>query len=151
MHFLDYLLSDFQETFQSTREEAAMRETIITSKVYQAMQQAIDFMLEEQKKLLSAVPDSREEHDMDKKALIKYMEEQGLTQAGDFQAKTRTNRKVDVYAVLKALEGDLDALMVIVSITQKSLEEFAKDNDRKDLKQCIKETGTTITDLYLPA
>ena len=105
-----------------------MRETLIASKAYRDIQKQIGILLLKQEELFDSIPDTRCEYEMNKKALIKYMEEQGLTQAGPFIAKSRIKRTVDVRRVLETMGGDIDNLMLVASVSQKSLEEFYEAN-----------------------
>jgi hypothetical protein len=145
------IVEDFRQTLAAVQSETAQRESISQTEEYQALQRIIENVQQEQQAMLSSVPDSREEHDMDKQELIRYMLENKLTQVEEFKAKTRAKRSVDTMAVLRALEGDMDSLMLVSSIKQKDLETFIRDNPlyRKDLRACIVDEGYTITDIVV--
>ncbi len=149
MKTLDSIVSDFRSTYEAVEQETAMREQLISSQAYQSIQAEIDALQAKQNELLAAIPDSREEHAMDEKELIAYMQENKITEAGEFKAKTRAKRSVDTYAVLQAMHGDIDALMLVSSVKQKDLEDFIKANPtyRKDLRSCIRDEGFTITSI----
>lgn len=102
--------------------------------------------------LLAGVPDTREEYEADRDAVLKAVNAEGLTDVPGFVLKTRTKRSVDVYGVLQAMDGDIDNLMVVASVTQKSLETFIKDNPtyKRDLRSCIREEGMSVVDI-MPA
>lgn len=153
MPTFDSALADFRSTFTAVQEEDKQRAEIMGSEDYAEFQRVIDGLLEDQKAMLAQVPDSREEHELDKKELIDLMIENNLTQAGEFVAKTRAKRTVDTYEVLKAVHGDIDTLMLLCSVKQKDLETFIKDNPdyKRDLRQCIRDEGFTISDLVLAA
>lgn len=149
MRTFEEILGDFTTTYRFVQEQEKQRVEIMASEPYQYAQKQIDAFLEGQKNMLASVPDLREELAMDKAELIKYMEENALTEAGEFKAKTRVKRSVDTYAVLQAMGGDIDSLMLVTSVKQKDLETFIKANPeyKKDLRTCIKDEGFTITDL----
>ena len=142
MRPIESILADYRATLAAVREEERRREAVMESNEYKALQDAMDAMLE-------GIPDSSEEHALDKAELIAYMQENGVRQVEEFKAKGRTVRTVDTYQLLRKLEGDIDALMVICSVKQKDLTEFIKANDRKDLKACVKDEGFRINDIVL--
>jgi hypothetical protein len=144
-------IQDYRQTLAEVQEQARKREEVMQSEAYQSLQQQIEALQESQAQLLSHIPDSREENEMDKEELIKYMMDNNLTQAEEFKAKTRAKRSVDTMAVLRAMEGDIDNLMLVSSIKQKDLETFIKDNPsyKRDLRSCIIDEGYTITDIVI--
>jgi len=148
MRTANEILEDFRQTFNAVKAEEETREQIRTSDEFQAYHESIDSLMAEQDKLLSLVPDTSEEYGLDKAELIAYMQENNETQLEEFKAKGRKQNTVDTYSLLRLLEGDIDALMVIVSVKQKDLIEFIKANDRKDLKKCVIEEGFKITDIF---
>lgn len=102
--------------------------------------------------MLAGITDTREEYEADREAVLKEVNAQKITDLPGFVLKTRAKRSVDTYAVLQAMEGDIDNLMVVANVTQKNLESFIKDNPsyKRDLRQCIKDEGVSVVDI-LPA
>ena len=148
---LEEILADYRSTFTATQEEERQREELRNSEEYLAFQRVIEGAQKEQQEMLAKVPDCREEMEADKQELIAYMQQNDIKQAAEFKAKTRVKRSVDTSAVLRAMEGDIDNLMLVTSIKQKDLEEFIKSNPeyKRDLRSCIIEEGYTITDIVL--
>jgi hypothetical protein len=142
-------LTDFRATLAAVREEEAQREEVMHSPDYLALEVEKKKIEAKQELMLVHVPDSREEHALDKAELMQWMRENERMQVGEFQAKTRTKRSVDTYRVLQALGGDIDALMLVASVTQTKLEAWIKDNpsDKRELRKCIIEDGYTIVDI----
>lgn len=148
----DQIIADFRSTFQAVQEEEKQRASIKATDEFQSLQDQIDELTKQQDALLAVVPDSKEEYEADKAELIAYMTENNLTQAEEFTAKTRAKRSVDVYATLQALDGDIDSLMLVTSVTQTALTKFMKENKEYAgrLKHCIKEEGFSIVDILPP-
>lgn len=146
---LETLLTDYRQSLADVHREQAEREAIMQSEEYRECQEQIEALQALQEDMLSSVPDTSEEHAMDKEALIQFMYENKLTQAEEFKAKTRAVRSVDVRGVLEAMQGDIDNLMLVASVKQKDIETFWKANPefKKPLKACIREEGYRITDL----
>ena len=145
MSTLSEHLADLRVSYAAVKAEDEQRKAITESPEYLALQAQLEAMT-------SHIPNTREEYEMDKAAILKEMNAQGLLSVEGFATKTRVSKKVDTYSVLQAMDGDIDNLMLVTSITQKSLETFIKDNPsyKRDLKSCIKETGETVTDI-IPA
>jgi len=146
---LDRALADFRATFQAVQQEAKARAEIEASEEYQNLQWIIERTQAEQAEMLAKIPDSREEHSMDRTELLALMAKENVYKLPGFKVKTRVVREVDTLATLHALGGDLDAMMLVSSIKIGALEAFIKDNQelRRDLKKCIIEKGVTITDI----
>lgn len=129
--------------------EERRRCEVMQSDEYIDLQTKIERLQAQQDALLADIPDSREEHAMDKAELLKWMQDSGREQIGEFKAKTRVKRRVDVNGVLHALGGDLDALMLVASVSQKALEEWIKDHpeDKRGLRKCIVTEGVQYVDI----
>jgi len=149
MRTIEQILTDYRGTLEAVTQEAKSREKIMETEAYKFLEAQLEQIQESQNALLIHIPDSREESSMDEKELIAYMQENNIFEAGEFRAKTRAKRSVDTYAVLQAMDGDIDNLMLVSSVKQKDLEEFIKANPgyKKDLRFCIKDEGFTITSL----
>lgn len=149
---LPEILADYRKTREDFLKEQEMRAGLMKTAKYIEIEEQIRMLQEGLAKSLEGVPDSREEYEMDTKELKDFMEANGLTEAGEFKAKTRAKRSVDTNAVLHAVGGDIDTLMILCSVKQKDLETFIKDNPtyKKDLRSCIVDEGFTITEI-LPA
>ena len=148
---LDKILADYRSTFASFQQEERQREELRNSKEYQRLQSMIENYQKVQEGMLAEVPDCREEMEMDKQALIVYMQGNNLKRAGEFKAKTRVKRTVDVPRVLNILGGDLGLLMEYASMTQSNLEEMcdAMPELKNDLKVCVREDGMSIVDIVV--
>lgn len=135
-------LADLRTSFHAVKHEQAERQKIIDSPEYQALQAKMEAML-------AHVPNSAEEYQADLKAVLDRMNAEGITHAEGFAVKTRATRSVDVPGVLRAMGGDLDSLMLVTNVTQKSLEKFIKDNPgyKADLRACIKDEGVKVVDV----
>jgi len=146
---IDKLLSDYRQTLQAIKAEKQLREGIIYGDRYQKLQTELEGIQEEQLKMLHEIPDTSEEHDLDKKALFDHMSENSIDTLEGCEVKTRVKREVDVLGVLHALEGDIDSLMIVVSVKQKDLQTFSKANTtyKKALKACVKDVGFSIIDI----
>jgi len=149
MRTINDILADYRATLAVTQEEEKQRQELMESEDYQLNQRLIDSLQKEQEEMLSKVPDSTEEYEADKQELIDYMQENNETKCEEFTAKGRKKRHVDVYATLQALQGDIDALMIVSSVKIGDLEKFRKENKvySKELRQCIVEDGFVITDI----
>jgi len=147
----EQILSDYRQSLAAVQDEQRQRDELMISDEYLSAQAKIDALRVIQETILNRVPDSSEEHEADKQELIAYMQESGEHQVGEFKAKGRRIRNVDVRAVLEAMQGDIDNLMLVSSIKMKDLEEFAKSNPeyKKDLRSCIVEQGYKVTDIEL--
>jgi hypothetical protein len=142
---LDQHLADLKVTHAAVLREAAERKAIMESPEYLALQAQLESMT-------AGVSDSRQEYEADKEAVLKEVNAQKITDLPGYVLKTRAKRSVDTLAVLRAMDGDIDNLMVVASVTQKSLETFIKDNPsyKRDLRSCIKDEGVSVVDV-LPA
>jgi len=146
---LETLLTDYRQSLADVHREQAEREAIMQSEEYRECQEQIEALQALQEDMLSSVSDTSEEHAMDKEALIQWMQENKRYAVPGLKAKTRRVREVDTYKALQALDGDIDALMVISSIKIGALDQYAKDNPeyRKYLMPCVIEKDMLITDL----
>lgn len=143
-------LQDLQKTAQAVKQEYEQRALILKSPEFLELEKKQNEIEQQIEDMLSVVPDSREEYEADKKTIIKEMLENGQTELEGFTVKIRNKKKVNTYKVLKAMDGDIDNLMLVSSVTQAALTKFIKDNDGyKHLKQCIEDDGYTITDILL--
>lgn len=151
MRQVEEILADLRKTSAVIQEEARQRAEVQQSEEFTSLQEQIDALAEQQQKLLASVPDSSEEYDADKQELIAYMQENGVRECAEFKAKGRTIRSVDTKAVLEAMQGDIDNLMLVSSVKLKDLEDFAKANPEytRDLRSCIIEEGFKISDVVL--
>jgi hypothetical protein len=142
MNTLQQHLSDLRTTYAAVQRETQERQKIMESPEYLALQAQMD-------SLLAGVSDTRDEYEADRDAVLKIVNAEGLTDVPGFVLKTRTKRSVDVYGVLRAMEGDIDNLIIVASVTQKNLETFIKDNPqyKRDLRSCIREEGISVTDV----
>ena len=144
------LLNDFIQTAQAVKEEEAARVAVETSDEYLVLQTQIEELQEKQKQLTAHLPDTREEYELDKKALIAYMIDNNITDLEGCVVKVRNKKKVNTYEVLRSLDGDIDNLMLVASVTQAALTKFMKENDGfKHLKNCIEDDGYTISDIIV--
>lgn len=144
------LLNDFIETAKAVKEEEAARVAIETSDDYMSLQSEIEQLQEQQKQLTAHLPDTREEYELDKKALIAHMIENNITDLEGCVVKIRNKKRVNTYEVLRSLDGDIDNLMLVASVTQAALTKFMKENDGfKHLKACIEDDGFTIADVLI--
>lgn len=145
MSDLNQHLTDLRTTYFAVQNEESQRKEVMESPAYLALQEQMNAML-------AHIPDSRAELELDREAVLKMVNAEGLTNVPGFALKTRTKRSVDVYGVLQAMDGDMDNLMLVANVTQKSLETFIKDNPgyKRDLRNCIREEGTSVVDI-MPA
>lgn len=148
---LDEILADYRGTYADIQRQKEEREAIKKGDAYQALEKQRQEIEAQQKALLDTVPDSSGEFNMDREELIKYMTENGVTRAGEFVAKTRSKSRVDTRRVLEAVGGDIDAMMLLVNVSQKAIDDFSKANPeyKHDLKQCIVDDGFAVTDVIL--
>lgn len=146
---IDQILGDYRATLSALREEERLRNDVIQSDEYIDLQTKIDRLQAQQEALMAGIPDSSEEHALDKAELLQYMQEHKCDHVGEFRAKTRVKRRVDVWGVFNALGGDLDNLVLLASITQTALEKWIKDNpeDKRGLRKCIIEDGVQYVDI----
>ncbi len=135
-------LNDLRSSYAAVKAEEEARRKVMESKLYQALQYEMDVLLQH-------IPNSREEYEMDKAEVLKEMNAQGLLHMEGFQTKTRVKKAVDTYAVLQSLDGDIDSLMLVATVSQKALETFIADNPetKRELRSCIKEVGESVTDI----
>lgn len=145
------LFEDLKATAEAIKQEAEQRAQVMNSPEYISLQEQIDKLLEAQKTMLAHIPDSTEEYEMDKAEVLEYLKANNLTEVEGFIVKTQKKNYVDVSLVLEGMGGDMDNFRLVASITQKSLNQFIKDNQEfKHLKSCIIEEGETVTDI-IPA
>ena len=144
MRTIKEILGDYRSTLACVKEENATRERIKASPEYVALQETMEGLLE-------GVHDSSDEHQADKAELITYMQDNDLRNVEEFEARGRRIRSVDTYAVLRAMEGDMDNLMLVASIKFKDLDKFCKENPeyKGNLRSCIIEEGYKIIDIVL--
>lgn len=145
MNTLEQHLADLKVTHAAVLREADERKKIMESPEYLALQAQLEAMT-------AGVSDTRQEYEADREAVLKEVNAQKITDLPGFVLKTRNKRSVDTLAVLRAMDGDIDNLMVVASVTQKSLETFIKDNPayKRDLRSCIRDEGVSVVDV-LPA
>lgn len=145
------MFEDLKATAEAIKQEAEQRAQVMNSPEYISLQEQIDKLLEAQKTMLAHIPDSTEEYEMDKAEVLEYLKANNLTEVEGFIVKTQKKNYVDVSMVLREMGGDMDNFKLVASITQKSLNQFIKDNKEfKHLKHCIIEEGETVTDI-IPA
>jgi hypothetical protein len=139
---LSEALADLKASYLAVQSENVQRQAIMETPEYKALKEKMDAML-------AVVPDSSDEYAADLAATLKFMNENGIHKAEGFVVKTRATRSVDVLAVLRAMGGDIDNLMLVTNVTQKSLEKFIKDNPgyKADLRACIKDEGVKVVDV----
>ena len=84
---------------------------------------------------------------------MRYFIEKKITSYENIKAKYKRNKEVSVSKVLDVIGGDIDALVSISNISQKSLKEYAKSFKDKKLKRelmnCVEETNITISYLLI--
>lgn len=150
---LEKLLSDYRATLANVRAEQKEREEVEALPAFALLQAEIDLLKTKQEALLDSIPDSSEEHTMDKAELIKYLNDNNITILDGFSVKLRTSKSVNTNKVLHALDGDLDQFFLIANITQKALTEYGKLHSelKKPFKACIEIDSTSVTDLLLTA
>jgi len=143
------LLKDYTESLSAVKEERKLRDDLIATPEYESLNEEIKLIKEKQDKLIATIPDSSEEHELDKRELFAYMVENNITEIEGYEVRTRDKNEVDVLGVLRAFEGDLDNLMLVTSIKQKDIKEFWKSNPeyKKSLKPCIRKVGFSISDV----
>lgn len=135
-------LEDLRKSHAAVISEQERRKKVEESEVYLSLKAQMDAMFAD-------IPDTSEEYAMDKEAVLKAMNEMGRTEIEGFHVKTRKKRSVNVREVLEAMQGDIDNLMLVSTVTQKNLEQFAKDNPeyKYDLRKCIKDEGISVVDI----
>ena len=146
---LESLLADYRTTSAAIAQEEEMRAQIMKSEAYMNMQMRMESLQKTMDAMLESVPDSREENDMDKKALIEYMQANGLRKAGEFSAKMRAKNEVNTRTVMHVLEGDIDNFFLLATIKQKDWKDFCDANPqyKKEKSKCIEKVGETIVDI----
>jgi len=85
MRPIESILADYRATSVAVQEEQARRKAVMESSEYQALQVFMDAMLE-------GIPDSSEEHALDKAELIAYMTQNGVRQVEEFKANPEYKR-----------------------------------------------------------
>lgn len=147
---LQKLLSDFKATFEQTRREKLQRQDVTESEEWQKLQTQIDELLKKQDELLLNVPDSSEEHEMDRKELIKYLNENRVFEVSGFDLKKRTTKNVNTNKVLTALGGDMDEFFLLANVTQKALKDYGDTHPelKKLFKGCIEIDSETVTEVF---
>ncbi|MDB5344215.1 MAG: hypothetical protein JWP89_2592 [Schlesneria sp.] len=139
---LEQHLADLRVSYAAIKREDEQRKQITESAAYLALQEQMTAMI-------AGVSDSREEYEMDRDAVLKAVNAEKITDVPGFVLKTRAKRSVDTNAVLHAMDGDIDNLMIVATVTQKSLETFIKDNPtyKRDLRSCIRDEGISVVDI----
>ncbi len=142
MPTLPEFLNDYRQSHAEVQRQTAERAAIMLSPEYVNLKAKLDA-------LTAHIPDSSEELALDREALLKALNAEGITELEGYEVKTRKQREVDTMAVLRAFDGDLDALMSLVSIKQTSLENWIESNpqDKRTLRACIVEKGIKVVDV----
>lgn len=142
---LEQHLADLRISYAAIKREDDERKRIKESPEYLALEQQMEAMF-------AGISDTREEYEMDREAVLKAVNAEKITDIPGWVVKTRAKRSVDTIAVLRAMDGDIDNLMLVASVTQKSLETFIKDNPtyKSDLRSCIRDEGISVVDI-MPA
>lgn len=142
---LEQHLADLRVSYAAIKREDEERKRIKESPEYLALEQQMEAMF-------AGISDSHEEYEMDRAAVLKAVNDEKITDVPGWVVKTRAKRSVDTIAVLRAMDGDIDNLMLVASVTQKSLETFIKDNPtyKSDLRSCIRDEGISVIDI-MPA
>jgi hypothetical protein len=142
---LEQHLADLRTTYAAIKREEDERKRIKLSPEYLALEQQMEAMF-------AGISDTQEEYDMDREAVLKALNAERITDVPGWVVKTRAKRSVDTHAVLRAMDGDIDNLMIVASVTQKNLETFIKDNPtyKRDLRSCIRDEGISVVDI-MPA
>jgi len=146
---LQKLIDDFITTLNDKENEEAARKKIEQSQEFKDLQKKIDDLVKDRDYLLSKIPDSSEEFEMDKSSLLNYMNEKGIKHLDGFEIKNRISKSVNTVKVLSALDGDLDQFFTIANVTQKALTEYGKlhPDIKKPLKDAIEIDKVTIVDI----
>ena len=144
MRTIQEILGDYRKTLEAVECERMIREGIKETPEYKGLERQLESMF-------AGIKDTSEEHQADKEELVAYMQNNDLRSVEEFEAKGRRIRSVDTYAVLRAMEGDMDNLMLVASIKFKDLDKFCKENPeyKGNLRSCIVEEGYKITDIVL--
>jgi hypothetical protein len=135
------LLQHRDDYLKQYRDVQAIRST----EEFQAIEKQIAELEEKKKTLIGA---AEEELELCEQALIKELQAENLTELEGIACKTRKVREVDVGALLRGpLGGDIDNLMLMVNVKQKSLEDFIDSNPdmAKELRTCIVDRGVKVT------
>jgi len=129
--------------------ERNTRTAIKNSPEYLALQGQISQLTDDQEAMLLGVPDSSDEYNLEKKAVIAYMISQNIDELGNVRAVFRTKNEVNVARLLNVLEGDIDNLVILTNVKQTDLKAFAKtDQRKKELLACI-ESGQVLSDISI--
>ena len=149
MSDLQKIVSDYSSTYAAVKEEEKQREQIKGSVEYMNLRNEIEELEKKQEAMTSHITDSSDELKMDKLDLSKHLIANNMTELDGFTVKIRRKNEVDVMGVLRAMEGDMDNLILVTTVAQKSLEKFWKENPtyKKDLKKCVVEVGFSVTDI----
>lgn len=127
---------------------SAFREhqSVIDSEDYKALEAQRIAIEEKQARMLGS---HAEELESTEKALIAALQAENMTELDGVTCKTRKVREVNVGAVLRALGGDIDALVTVASVSQKKLEDWIADNPqmKNELRGCIVEQGVKVVSL----
>jgi len=138
------------------RTERAERWKIEGSEEYKSFQSLIETsqeylagLQEDQKKLLSVIPDSTEDYETLKRMVLGEMRDKGLETLDNVEAKIKIKREVNTRKVMEALGGDLDNFYILAKIQQNSLKSFTDENPeyKSIMKNCVDEVGREYVDL----
>lgn len=148
---IDDILYDYRKTSAAVQAEEEQRQEIMHSPEYLMLEVEKKKIEAKQEMLLAGIPDSREEFAMDKAELLRWMQDSGREQIGEFKAVPRNNKRVDTKMLMDACDGDLDMFNTIVACTQTAVNKFCagiSDNVlKKRLKACIVPDGVTFVDI----
>ena len=154
--FIMTLSQQLTELAMKLRTERAERWKIEGSEEYKSFQSLIETsqeylagLQEDQKELLSVVPDSTEDYETLKRMVLGEMRDKGLETLDNVEAKIKIKREVNTRKVMEALGGDLDNFYILAKIQQNSLKSFTDENPeyKSIMKNCVDEVGREYVDL----
>mgnify|MGYP005631397475 CR=1 FL=1 len=138
---------------EKVKKEETERKQIKESVEYLELQEEINKIAEKQNAMFQFTDDSGQELEELKLEIMRYFIEKKITSYENIKAKYKRNKEVSVSKVLDVIGGDIDALVSISNISQKSLKEYAKSFKDKKLKRelmnCVEETNITISYLLI--
>ena len=124
---------------------------VITSEHYKDLQSKLDDIKAEMDEMTTGLESEKETYNALKNSLKKVLKRLNITQLEGCRLELQQRKEVNKERLLRTLGGDMDNFLILTTVTQVALKEFAKTQpeNEKDLLDCIESAGEEVVDIEL--
>lgn len=145
------LLVHLQECQEKLIVESEALHQVVTSDRYKSISAQVEAGKLELEAMTEGLTEQRTQFESLKDALKKLLKQLKITQVEGCIIKTRQRKEVNKERLFRVMEGDIDNFLVLASITQVALKEFAKSSPalEKELMDCIEPAGEEVSEIEI--